>query len=116
MEGKRKDRVNGGDAAPSAEQAELTPPCNSPARIALYEVQRERGIEPEEPMESLLQEKLKQEGRSLDIDKAPAEVAPYAEIEVPPPPPDSPARLALYEVQRERGVEPEELAEGHDAA
>jgi len=66
-------------------------------------------------MESLLQEKLKREGRGLDIDKAPADVAPYAEIAVPTPPPDSPARLALYEVQRERGVEPLEQG-GHDDA
>ena len=29
-------------------------------------------------------------------------VAPYAEIEVPTPAADSPARLALYEVQREQ--------------
>jgi hypothetical protein len=36
------------------------------------------------------------------------DVAPYAEIDNPTPPPDSPARLALYEVQREEGAEPEE--------
>ncbi len=98
----------GVDVPPYGEIHVPSPPVDSPARLALYEVQRERGVPPSEPMEALLQEKLEQEGLLLNIDKEPADVPAYAEFYVPTPPPDSPARLAVAEIKRERGEAPDD--------
>jgi hypothetical protein len=116
MEKQNEDSdLPGIDVAAYAEIDVPTPAPDSEARLALYEVQRERGADPEEPMETLLQAKLADEGRILDVDRGPVDVAAYAEIDVPTPAPDSEARIALRAVQRERGGELSEV-EGQDAA
>lgn len=107
MESKTDDSGPGGiDVAPYAEIDLQEVPVDAEARIALYEIQRERGATPEEPLEAFLQAKLEREGRTLNIDKGPVNVAPYAEIDLPEVPADSEARIALLAIQRERGTEP----------
>ncbi len=103
MEKTPDDREPGGvDVGPYAEIEVTVPAPDSDASLALYEVQRERGADPTEPMESLLRTKLEREGRTLAIERDPVDVAAYAEIDVPTPEPDSPAHIALRAVQRQQ--------------
>jgi hypothetical protein len=88
--------------------AEIDAPTPSlTTKLALYEVQRENGAEPEEPLETQLEEKRAREGQ--DTAGVPVDVPAYAEIDAPTP--SLTTKLALYEVQRENGAEPEEPLE-----